>query len=907
LAYMYDRSLDALGNKSDPNAFRLFTPWQPFTRWQHGLGRGQQLWSEGRSSTRLPRLRSLQAGQLLGVRRYSSVRRAGQLYVRGGRSGEVSMEIDGVAGVVSAFDVEGAEYMVEVKSACTQHSIASSRSVANKGLRKEFSETAFFLPHVKIDDNMEAFIEFKVPDSATDWNLVLHALTTDLRSGSLVKTASSSKSLLVRPYLPRFLRERDQAEVKVVLNNDTGEDLSCLVDLQILDEKDGHDISDTFGLKEDDCLQVPVIVPAQGENSLTFKLDVPEGVGLPTLWVMGHAENLSDGEQRSLPILPSRMYLQQSRFAALDGAVSRSLVFTDMSDTSDKPVKNEKLVVTVDGRLFQSALTALPYLVSYPYECTEQTMNRYLSASILSALFVEFPEAEKMAREASSRVTGSPAWKRDDPNRRMFLEETPWLNTAQGGMFNQDRLINLLVPENAEENRLECLAKLRKLQDSSGGFPWFSGGKPSPYMTCYILIGFAKGQEFGLEIPAEMAKNAWKYMTEYYHDSLTKSLQVKSGNHDLVTYLGYLLTCYSEDHIKASGFSNADKKSFLEYSFNNWQKKSRLMKSYLSLTLARNGRLEDARLVFDSVLDRANNDPDLGISWTPEDRSWLWTRDTIEGHAFALRVMTELYPEDARTRGLVKWLLLNKKLNHWKSTRASAEAIYALAFYLDLNGELGQDQEVLVRAGDTERSFEFESRDISSGNQHWVIPGTEMNADFSDTITVKSATEGIAFASATWHFSTDQPPLEGQGDLLHVSREFYRRVNYGNEWKLIPLKIGDPVAIGDEVEVHLAISSRFPVEYIQLRDPRPAGFEPEESLSGYRWQMRLSYYEEIRDNGANFFFENLPDGQFTMKHRLRANMAGEFLVGPATMQSMYAPEFTAYSSGWKMVIKESIK
>ena len=35
---------------------------------------------------------------------------------------------------------------------------------------------------------------------------------------------------------------------------------------------------------------------------------------------------------------------------------------------------------------------------------------------------------------------------------------------------------------------------------------------------------------------------------------------------------------------------------------------------------------------------------------------------------------------------------------------------------------------------------------------------------------------------------------------------------------------------------------------------------------------------------------------------LRANMAGEFKVGPATLQSMYAPEFTAYSAGHRLEV-----
>ncbi len=59
----------------------------------------------------------------------------------------------------------------------------------------------------------------------------------------------------------------------------------------------------------------------------------------------------------------------------------------------------------------------------------------------------------------------------------------------------------------------------------------------------------------------------------------------------------------------------------------------------------------------------------------------------------------------------------------------------------------------------------------------------------------------------------------------------------------------------------------------------------------------------MRDSGTNFFFEQLPVGEYTFKYRLRANMAGTFRVGPATVQSMYAPEFNAYSSGAVLTVK----
>jgi len=99
------------------------------------------------------------------------------------------------------------------------------------------------------------------------------------------------------------------------------------------------------------------------------------------------------------------------------------------------------------------------------------------------------------------------------------------------------------------------------------------------------------------------------------------------------------------------------------------------------------------------------------------------------------------------------------------------------------------------------------------------------------------------------------------------------------------------------VEVHLSIRARHAAEYVHLRDPRGAGFEPEQLTSGWHWDLGLIRYEEIRDSGTNFFMEWLPAGEYTLSYRLRANMAGIFRVGPATLQSMYAPEFTAYSAG----------
>ena len=101
--------------------------------------------------------------------------------------------------------------------------------------------------------------------------------------------------------------------------------------------------------------------------------------------------------------------------------------------------------------------------------------------------------------------------------------------------------------------------------------------------------------------------------------------------------------------------------------------------------------------MLESVMDSAKEERDLGVYWAPEDRSWLWYNDTIETHAFALRTLMEVMPKDKRKHGLVQWLYLNKKLNHWKSTRATSEVIYSVLHYLKAENLLGSKERAKIK------------------------------------------------------------------------------------------------------------------------------------------------------------------------------------------------------------------
>jgi hypothetical protein len=250
----------------------------------------------------------------------------------------------------------------------------------------------------------------------------------------------------------------------------------------------------------------------------------------------------------------------------------------------------------------------------------------------------------------------------------------------------------------------------------------------------------------------------------------------------------------------------------------------------------------------------------------------------------------------------VQWLLLNKKLDHWKSTRATAEVIYSLVHYLGREETLALREEMTVAVGSRRRNFVFEPDEYAGARNQVVVPGGEIDPPTMATVVVEKSTPGFAFASATWHFSTERLPDEARGDLFGLTRSHFHRLEVGNEWVLRPLTPGERIEVGDQLEVHLAIRARHAAEYVHLRDPRGAGFEPETTTSRYRWELGPGHYEEIRDSGANFFFERLPAGEYTLKYRVRATMAGSFRVGPATLQSIYAPEFAAYSAGQRLEV-----
>jgi len=941
LAYLYDRSLDQIERQNPPQVLALF-PWRtqtnavqmslggrfasalPSTNWREAA-RMPEMFRPDRLRLALGRFHddpwtvlTTTSGLVMDRISFDGVKRPQPMppavrrrlgLGRGVPGGVLGFVEGGVAGGVPGGVVGGTPGAMPAPPPPPPQPASPPPPITPPETpRSDFAETALWAPHLLTGADGSATIEVDFPDSVTSWNFYLHAVTRDLRSASTLNQVESVKDLMVRPYLPRFLREGDQAVLKAVVNNASRTELHGQVDFDLVDPETGKSRLTDFGL-DDAKARLPFTVAPGGGASLTFPVTVPKQIGSVAVRVTASAGDLSDGELRPVPILPSRLHLAQSRFVALRGPGHdrREMTFPDLAnggDLRDPTRVDEQMVVTLDGQLFSGVLQALPYLRRYPYECTEQTLNRFLSTAIVASVFDRYPAIAKAAREMAARDTRYETWDAADPNRKMSLEETPWLQEEQGGERGDDQdsqLLRVLDPRIARAEKASALARLEKSQLADGSFPWWPGGPPSPYMTAYTLYGFAKAREHGVDVPRTVVQKAWKYLGDNFRAYDHAELKTRTCCWDGLVLLNYVVTAFPDPAWTVGGPTLDERRAILDATFRNRQSLPPYLKAMLALTLKRMGRAADGRLVLDGLLDAAKTTPDEGTFWAAEERSWLWYNDTIESHAMILRALTELRPGDPRADGIVQWLFLNKKLNHWKSTRATAEVIYALVHHLEKENQLGRRETATVHLGvhlgQRTETYTFEPDSFAARKAQLVVPGNEIDPATSSTIVVEKETPGFLFASATWHFATDELPKEERGDLFGVARHYFRRVKTDRDTVLQPLAEGDLLHPGDEVEIHLTIRSKAPAEYVHLRDPRPAGLEPGPAVSGYHFDLGLIWYEETRDSGTNFFFENLPQGEYTLKYRLRANLAGTFRTGPATLQSMYAPEFTAYSPG----------
>jgi hypothetical protein len=384
--------------------------------------------------------------------------------------------------------------------------------------RKNLNETAFFFPQLTSDSNGVVRMTFTMPEALTKWRFLGFAHDQSVRSGILEDHAVTAKDLMVQPNPPRFLREGDTVEFTVKVSNQTDQPLRGKVQLtfnQALNSQPADKLLGNTKPEQD------FDIPAKESRSCAWRIHVPDGCGFLTYKAVGAAANVSDGEEGYVPVLSSRILVTESLPLPIRGPATKKFEFTKLLKSGgSKTLQNESLVVEMVSNPAWYAVLALPYLMEYPYECTEQTFNRLYANALARTIANGDPKIRRIFDQwKNTPALESPLQKNQDL-KAVMIEETPWLRQADNESQARKN-IGILFDDNRLNYETEAtLRKLTEMQLGDGSWPWFPGGHGNDYITLYITTGFGRLRHLGADINVAPAirslqrLDAW--MTEEY-------------------------------------------------------------------------------------------------------------------------------------------------------------------------------------------------------------------------------------------------------------------------------------------------------------------------------------------------------------------------------------------------------
>src|SRR5204862_727792 len=85
-----------------------------------------------------------------------------------------------------------------------------------------------------------------------------------------------------------------------------------------------------------------------------------------------------------------------------------------------------------------------------------------------------------------------------------------------------------------------------------------------------------------------------------------------------------------------------------------------------------------SRDIMKSIKERSVTNEELGMFWRETELSWWWYRAPIETQALMIEAFDEVMADAQAVEECKVWLLKQKQTQDWKTTKATADAIYGL-------------------------------------------------------------------------------------------------------------------------------------------------------------------------------------------------------------------------------------
>ncbi|MDD5362961.1 MAG: alpha-2-macroglobulin family protein [Ignavibacteria bacterium] len=786
---------------------------------------------------------------------------------------------------------------------------------SNVVARKDFRETVFFYPDLKTDENGAVTITFKMPDALTKWKMLGFAHTKDLKFGMISKELITQKELMITPNVPRYFREDDKVTISSKITNLSPKDLEGEAVLQLFDALTNKPVDSQF--MNESTVKSFSIKQNQSSN-VTWDISIPYGFEAISYKIIAKADNYSDGEESTLPVLSNRMLVTETMPMYIRGNQTKNFTMNKLVNNTSSTLTNYKLTLEFTSNPAWYAIQAMPYLMEYPYECAEQVFSRLYANSIAANIVNSSPKIKEIFD----------TWKNVQPDalmsnlekneelKSLLLSETPWVLEAKNESERKRRIANLFELNIMRMELDRAVRKLKSMQVSNGAWPWFEGMPEDRYITQHIIAGLGKLNKLGIRKIEDdgnissMVYPALNYMDNQikkdydYLVELEKQGKLHLSDNNLSYYAVHYL--YSRSFFKDIPIEDNCKEAFDYYigqSVKYWNNRGWYSEGMIALSLSRFGNTEVPNAIVKSLKENSLYSEELGMYWKDNVQGYYWYEAPIETQALLIEVFDEVAKDAKSVDDMKVWLLKQKQTQDWKTTKATVEAIYALI--LKGGDWLATDMLVDISLGS-------QKIDLSKNSEIQTQAGTgyfktswnwgDVKPDMGNVTVTRKSSEGISWGSLYWQYYENLDKISKSETNLKIDKKLFLEENTPTGPVITPVTDNTKLKPGDLVKVRIEIRTDRDMEYVHMKDMRAAGFEPVNVISKYQYKDGLGYYESTRDAATNFFFSYLPKGTYVFEYPLRVNLTGDYSNGITSIQCMYAPEFTSNSEGVRVKI-----
>ena len=791
-------------------------------------------------------------------------------------------------------------------------------------VRSDFRSTILWQPDVKTDGNGVATVKVKYPDSLTTWQATARVATTGNQFGIGNASTRTKQPLIVRLQAPRFFVVGDQVTVSAVINNNTDQAMQVASSLTA----EGLTVS---GLVVDGK-------PVKGEHS---PIEVKPGAEARVDWLVAVTEareaklkveaRASDGSSKYADAMEKTFTVYEhgiEKFISRSGKMRSDSVAIKLDIPKERRPETTTLTVQIAPSMATTMLDALPYLIDYPYGCTEQTMSRFLPAAITAKTLRDLglkPET------AMHKIFGG-------------IEPSTAAATHPKGEHDLKEL---------DQITKASLERLYNFQHADGGWGWWKEGDSDHFMTAYVLWGMALAHQAGIEVKQDVIARAASY--------LDKELVEEETNYDTQAWMLHALAVYqanagSAGILPASGRGSVSPPSkFQSTAFNNLftnrDKLNAYTRALLALSAHNFGYHDKAKTLVENLENgvKIDSKPDTSIvqsggqssdpsviataHWGEDGFYWRWSEGGVEATSFALRALLAIDPQNRLVEPVTNWLIKNRRGAQWSNTRDTAIVVLTLNDYLrqskELQPQLGY--ELLVN-GTSIATKQITPDEALGAPSKFEIPREVIRDGANEIIIRRTSGNGPLYFSAQAKFFSLEEPIHAAGNEIFVRRQYFKLVNHptllkGFVSERVPLNDGDTVKSGERVETVITIEAKNNYEYLLFEDLKPAGLEAVQLRSGenlYAKEIKSAalarsagilpapggsssslmnfqsptdltgrtrwVYQELRDRKVALFIDHLPEGLWQLSYEMRAESPGAFHALPVLGHAMYVPE-----------------